>query len=244
MYFTEIEKAGFRSWPALEESESDGIVLRFSNGYTKRANSVNLLQKQVSDFDSLVGRYEQYFQDKNLPCIFRLTSFSENQRLDSYLEEAGYSYLDRSLVLERSIENDSFKEVCFPELISRAWMKSFCKISELSFDEHLTHLEMIDRIEDKTLFAVLVEDGVEVACGLGVVANGLFGLFDIATHKSVRNRGYATKLIEGMLHWAVENGATRSYLQVVSGNKPAISLYEKMEFQQSYEYWYRIRNLD
>lgn len=244
MYFTEIEKAGFRSWPALEESESDGIVLRFSNGYTKRANSVNLLQKQVSDFDSLVGRYEQYFQDKNLPCIFRLTSFSENQRFDSYLEEAGYSYLDRSLVLERSIENDNFKEVCFPELNSRAWVKSFCKISELSFDKHLTHLEMIDRIEDKTLFAVLVEDGVEVACGLGVVANGLFGLFDIATHKSVRNRGYATKLIEGMLHWAVENGATRSYLQVVAGNKPAISLYEKMEFQQSYEYWYRIRNLD
>ena len=242
MYFTEIEKAGFRSWPALEESEADGIVLRFSNGYTKRANSVNLLKEQVSGFGSLVARYEQYFQDKNLPCIFRLTSFSENQRFDSYLEETGYRYLDRSLVLERSIENASFKEVYFPEITSREWMKLFCKVSDLSFDEHLTHLEMVDRIKDKTLFAVLVEDGVEVACGLGVVTNRFFGLFDIATHKSVRNRGYGTKLIEGMLHWAVNNGASRSYLQVVAGNKPAMRLYEKMEYQHSYEYWYRIRN--
>jgi GNAT superfamily N-acetyltransferase len=242
LYFIEIEKAGFRSWPALEELETDGIVLRFSNGYTKRANSVNLLKEKISGFDSIVSRYEQYFQDKKLPCIFRLTSFSENKRLDCYLEEAGYRYLDRSLVLERSIENTSFKEVCFPEITSREWMKSFCKVSELSFDEHLTHLEMIDRIKDKTLFAVLVEDGVEVACGLGVVTNGLFGLFDIATRKSVRNRGYGIKLIEGMLHWAVKNGASSSYLQVVASNKPAIRLYEKMEYQHSYEYWYRIRN--
>ncbi len=241
MHYTEIEKAGFRSWPALEESETDGIVLRFSNGYTKRANSVNLLQEQVSGFDSLVSRYAQYFQDKDLPCIFRLTSFSDNKRFDSYLEEMGYGYVDRSLVLERSIENTNFNKVYFPEVTSRAWMKSFCKIRELSFDEHLTHLEMIDRIVDKTLFAVLVENGVEVACGLGVITNGLFGLFDIATHKSVRNRGYGTKLVEGMLHWALENGASHSYLQVVAGNKPAIRLYEKMEFQQSYEYWYRIR---
>ena len=74
MNFKEIEKAGFRSWPALEESELDGIVLRFSNGYTKRANSANLLQEQDSDFDSLVSRYEGYFRDKDLPCIFRINS--------------------------------------------------------------------------------------------------------------------------------------------------------------------------
>ena len=243
MNFKGIEKAGFRSWPALEESELDGIVLRFSNGYTKRANSANLLQEQDSDFDSLVSRYEGYFRDKDLPCIFRITSFSENQRLDSYLHATGYRYLDRSLVLERSIENAKFEKVEFSETTNREWMLSYCRINELNFDEHLTHLEMIDRIEDKTLFAVLIENGKEVACGLGVISNGLFGLFDIATQKTARNRGYGTKLLEGMLHWALENGASSSYLQVVADNKPAIKLYEKMGYQYGYEYWYRIRDL-
>ena len=242
MYFKEIEKAGFRSWPALEESELNGVVFRFSNGYTKRANSANLLQEQVSGFDSLVRQYEQYFQDKNLPCIFRITSFSANKKFDSYLEEMGYRYIDRSLVLERSIANAKFEAVQFSDITSREWMVSFCKISELNVDEHVTHLEMIDRIEDKTLLAVLVEDGVEVSCGLGVISNGLFGLFDIATHKSARHRGHATKLIEGMLHWAVENGASSAYLQVVASNKPAIKLYEKMQYRLGYEYWYRIHD--
>ena len=147
MNFKEIEKAGFRSWPALEESELDGIVLRFSNGYTKRANSANLLQQQDSGFDSLVNRYEGYFQDKGLPCIFRITSFSENQRLDSYLKKTGYKHLDRSLVLGRSIENARFEKVGFSKTTNREWMLSYCRINELNFDEHLTHLEMIDRIE-------------------------------------------------------------------------------------------------
>ena len=243
MNFRKIEKAGFRSWPALEESELDGVVLRFSNGYTKRANSANLLRKQDSDFISLLSQYEKYFQGKDLPCIFRITSFSENQRLDNYLNEMDYRYLDRSLVLAKKIENARFKKVKFSETTNREWMLSYCRINELNFDEHLTHLEMIGRIEDKTLLAVLIEDGKEIACGLGVINNGLFGLFDIATQKTARNRGYGTKLIEGMLHWAVENGASTSYLQVVADNKPAIKLYEKMGYQYGYEYWYRIRDL-
>lgn len=79
--------------------------------------------------------------------------------------------------------------------------------------------------------AVLVEDEVEVACGLGVISNGYFGLFDLVTEKSARNRGYATKLLNGMLNWAVANGATKAYLQVVADNQAAVSIYQKLGYQ-------------
>lgn len=242
MNFKEIEKAGFRSWPALEESEVEGIVLRFSNGYTKRANSVNLLQEQKVNFEVLVNRYEEYFQEKDLPCIFRLPSFSENQELDSYLEGKGYRYMDRSLVLYRSIENSGFDDIEIIEKSSNDWMDSYCEINEIETDNHTTHLEMIKRIEDRTLFAVLKEDGVEIACGLGVISNGYFGLFDISTKMSVRKKGYGTKLLNGMLYWAEKKGASNSYLQVVADNHVAIKLYEKLGYQRGYEYWYRIRD--
>lgn len=242
MVFKDIEKAGFRSWPALEESEADGIVLRYSNGFTKRANSANLLRKLDTAFEKLASRYEDYFQRKNLPCIFRIPSFTENQAFDSYLDEKGYRYLDRSLVLRKPLGGSNFENVNITALSSREWMKAYCRINDIGFGEHITHLEMLDRIEDTTLFAVLKQGKKELACGLGVMSNGLFGLFDIATKKSARNKGFGTKLITGMLHWAVEHGASSSYLQVVADNKPAIKLYKKIGYEHCYEYWYRIRD--
>jgi GNAT superfamily N-acetyltransferase len=238
--FQEIEYAGFRAWPAFEESEADGVVLRYSHGHTKRANSANILLQQKGDYATLVRRCEGYFKDKNLPCIFRLPSFCNNQQLDSYLELMGYKSMDRSLILYRSLEYASFDSPEFSVKSSHEWLESYCQISAIDISSHEAHLKILNRIKDKVLMAVLVENEMEVACGIGVISNGYFGLFDLATEKSARNMGYGTKLLNGMLSWALTNGATKAYLQVVANNQPAISLYKKMGYRPCYEYWYRI----
>lgn len=240
--FIGIERAGFKAAPALEERESDGIVLRFSNGHTKRANSVNLLQEQTSDIGALVKQCESFYRSKSLPCIFRIPSFSSNEKLDRYLESQGYKYIDRSLVLLKSLKGVSFDYVELVTKSPRDWLQSYCAINEINFDDQLTHLEMMGRIKDEALFAVMRVAGEEVACGVGVISNGLFGLFSIATKKSVRKQGYATQLINGLLHWAVNKGAVNAYLQVVAENQPAVKLYEKWGFQPCYEYGYRIQS--
>ena len=243
MDFLKLEDASFRSWPAIEKTETDGIVLRFSNGFTKRANSANVLVKKRRGFESVVRHYERYFQAKKLPCIFRLPSFAGNEDFDSYLENRGYRLQDKSLVLAKSIEELKFEGIRFPKMSKYDWISTYCNISDVQPETHLSHLEIINRIADKTLLAVVKENGNDVACGLGVISNGLFGLFDIQTRQSLRHKGYATKLINGMLCWAQENGAQVSYLQVVADNTPARNLYEKLGYQVCYEYWYRIRDL-
>lgn len=240
MNFQEIEYAGFRSWPAFEESEVDGVVLRYSHGHTKRANSANIILHQKGDYASLVSRYEEYFEDKRLISTFRLPTYCNNEQLDSYLESMGYRLMDRSLILYRSLEGSSFYGPEFIVKNSHEWMKSYCQISETDINRHEAHLEILKRIKDKVLMAVLVENEVEIACGVGVISNGYFGLFDLATEKSARNMGYGTKLLNGMLGWAMTNGATKAYLQVVADNQPAINLYKKLGYQPCYEYWYRI----
>ena len=244
MDFQEIEYAGFRSWPAFDESEADGVVLRYSHGHTKRANSANVILHQKGDYVSLVSRCEEYFEDKGLIPIFRLPTYCNNERLDGYLQGMGYRLMDRSLILsrslERSLEGSSFDGPGFIVKNSHEWMESYCQISETDISSHEAHLEILKRIKDKVLMAVLVEDEVEIACGIGVISNGYFGLFDLATEKSVRNLGYGTKLLNAMLGWAKTNGATKAYLQVVADNQPAISLYKKLGYQPCYEYWYRI----
>ena len=240
--FTDIEYAGFRAWPALEQQEIDGFVLRSSQGFTKRANSANLIRPLVLCHQELVSRCEKHFFDQSLPSIFRIPSFVDSGNLDEYLEENCYRAKDHSLVLHKEVEASAFT-AC--ELVTKNgpdWIASYSDISGINATSQKLHLEMLARIQDKTLMAVLVLDGVEVACGLGVLNGGSFGLFDIVTLRHRRNQGYATKLLNGMLSWAVLNGATDSYLQVVADNAPAISLYRKLGFQDCYQYWYRIKN--
>lgn len=240
MNFKEIEYAGFRAWPAFEESEAGGVVLRYSHGHTKRANSANIVHHQKGDYATLVSRCEEYFEDKGLTPTFRLPSYGNNEQLDSYLEGMGYRKIDRSLILYRSLEGSSFDGPGFIVKNSHEWMASYCQISETDISSHDAHLEILKRIKDKVLMAVLVENEVEIACGIGVISDGYFGLFDLATKKSARNMGYGTKLVNAMLGWAMTNGATKAYLQVVTDNQPAIGLYKKLGYQPCYEYWYRI----
>lgn len=140
MNFKEIEYAGFRSWPAFEESETDGMVFRFSHGHTKRANSVNVLSQKSGDYPALVEQCENYFEDKGLPCVFRIPSFSNNQKFDGYLERLGYQFLGHSLVLYRSLEHSTFDPAEILAKSSDGWMAAFCRINATDISSHQAHL--------------------------------------------------------------------------------------------------------
>ena len=75
---------------------------------------------------------------------------------------------------------------------------------------------------------------------MGVVQDKFVGLFDIVTDATYRNRGYGFQLVSDMLAWEKERGAQAAYLQVMLNNPPALRLYSKLGFKESYPYWYRI----
>ena len=237
----EIENAGFCSWPADEQQDLDRIIVRFSNGYTKRANSATVLQQQKGNFSSLVKQCEHYYQKKGLPCTFRIPSFSQNEALDNYLEHKSYTLLDHSLVMHKPIEKQSLSTINFQLRTPEQWIDSFCRLNSIDINNQHHHLKILNRIKDKMLLAVLVEHGQEVACGIAVISNGYCGIFDIFSHKNFRKLGHATKLINGLLNWAISNGATHSYIQVVANNQPAINLYKKLGYKTCYEYHYRMK---
>lgn len=242
MEFQEIEYAGFRSWPSIEETVNDGVVLRYSHGYTKRANSATVTLPQKGNYAALVSRCESYFEEKGLPCIFRLPSFCNNQPLDRYLDRCDYKAIDRSLILYRSLAGASFESSNLIMKNCHEWMASYCRIRDMDINQHSAHMEILQRIKDKVVMAVLLDNNEEVACGIGVISNGYFGVFDVVSKQTARKMGHGTKLMNGMLNWAMLNGATKAYLQVVADNHAAISLYKKLGYQNCYEYWYRISN--
>ncbi|MCJ7701680.1 MAG: hypothetical protein MUO62_08870, partial [Anaerolineales bacterium] len=93
-----IETVSMNAWPALREEFYDGWVLRFSKGYTKRANSVNVLGESSLDLAEKISTCEAAYQREDLAAIFRLTPLSPPD-LDGLLESRGYRRLDPTGVM-------------------------------------------------------------------------------------------------------------------------------------------------
>ena len=51
-----IEEAGLNAWPAHQQTLYDGWVLRFADGYTKRANSANSVYRSTLALAGKIAR--------------------------------------------------------------------------------------------------------------------------------------------------------------------------------------------
>ena len=73
---------------------------------------------------------------------------------------------------------------------------------------------------------------------------GYLGIFDIVIDLEYRKRGYGSRLMEAVFAWGQGRGAHTAYLQVMCNNEPALHLYEKLGFEERYQYWYRLKGLN
>jgi len=238
-----IEEVSLNSWPALKQVLFDGWILRFSDGYTKRANSVNPLYASSLELNGKVDLCEKRYEERGLPSVFRLTPFSSPTDLDRVLENRGYQRADPTTVLYLDMKDREIRQRSSAELRTLKlddWMGLFCRLSRAPADKRQTHREILEAIPSTPLLASLEDAGKPVACGLGVLEDRYFGLFDLVTDPEQRNKGFGTQLVSGLLSWALDHGARYAYLQVMTSNEPAGHLYTKFGFAEAYQYWYRI----
>lgn len=245
MYARQIEEAALNSWPALQQILFDGWVIRFADGYTKRANSVTPVYSSFLPVSEKIPFCERLYQEKRLPMIFRLPScFPHVQELDAFLVQKGYNFLEHTLVLSTLLTPGKNLPVAGFQIVSLdEWLPLHSQFSQAHSERQALHHAILQKITPRTLFALYCEDGVPVACGLGVLENTTFGLFDIVTSVDRRKKGHGTRLITGMLAWAEQNGGRQAYLQVLQTNLAACHLYTRLGFQELYHYWYRVQAL-
>ncbi len=237
-----IEEAAFNAWPDLQRLYYDGWLLRFAQGYTKRANSVNPLAPAALAVAQKIDYCERIYRQEGLPPIFRLTPLAPAE-LDPALAGRGYLKIHPTRVMTRPLPGWQPPVAAgdlFRELALEPWLGVHAQVSRSLLARQPGHAEILRGILPARLTAALEISGQWLACGLGVLERSLFGLFEIVTHPDFRNQGFATRLIGGMLAWAQSEGAETAYLQVLAENAPARRLYEKLGFVDFYEYWYRV----
>ncbi len=239
LFAKRIEEASLNAWPSLAQILFDGWILRFSKGYTKRANSVNPLYDGASPIQDKVVVCERLYAEKQLPCIFRLTSFASHLELDALLAGRRYAKIDPTNVMHLTL-SDYGSAGGLVELSFDEWASTFARLSGMPAEKQKTHMEIVQKIASDRLFACLENAGEAVAVGLGVLENDYFGLFDLVTASEDRNRGFGTRLVQQMVSWAQQRRAWHAYLQVTEANAVARHVYSTVGFRDLYNYWYRV----
>ena len=241
---TQLEELSLNAWPALQTLLYDGWVLRFSNGYTRRANSINPLYPSSLGLDEKLHFCEDFYRGRNLPVVFKITDQSLPGELDQYLEEVGYA--EEAATSVQTLALNTFNQKPASNLIlwedlQDEWLEAFCRMSPGVASQQPTLRQMLLNILPAHCFAALRVDGSIVACGLAVAQSGAMGLFDIVTDSALRQRGYGRQVLTGLLAWGKARQTHSAYLQVMLNNAPALSLYSKMGFLEKYQYWYRVK---
>ena len=239
-----IDEVSLNSWPALQQLLFDGWILRFSKGYTKRANSVSPLYEGRIPVDEKVRYCEEAYEYREMSPIFRILPFAQGTELDRYLEGLGYRIIDTTSMQYldlRTFSLDPDENVGISIGEEDQWLHAFQKMAGLSERENRLHKELIRAIPSTKCLMLIREKEQIVSCGLGVVEKEFVGLFDFITLDEERNQGLGERIVTGMLSWGKQQGARHAYLQMVIGNMPAKSLYAKFNFKHMYEYWYRVK---
>jgi len=255
-----LEKLSFNTHPCLSEELYDGWLLRFAEGYTKRANSVSVVGESELPMAGKIKYCEERYAEQKLPVVFKIAPMAAE--LDGLLEERGYSSADETNVMTVDLTKGGKKEakgavankgklsdaltteqvsVVIEEKFTESWQYYYFTFNKVSQTHIPTAKKIQARITNPVLCATVYLDKKAVACGLGVMEQGHVGLLDIVVKEEYRGCGFGKKLCRSLLEKAKEKGATTGYLQVVDSNEVAKGLYKSLGFEDVYSYWYRVK---
>lgn len=235
-----FENLSFNTHPALVTEDYDGWQIRYSNGYTKRANSVSALGASTIDIDEKIRYCEEYYRSKNLPCVFKTTD--DEAEFDKHLSDLGYKEVTPTDVLAMPLKGRSINtsDCIITEAPTEEWFDAYFGMAEYSKDIYIqTAKEMIKSISLPSFYCIIKQDGVPVSVASAVIEDGCMAMLNVYTDKNHRLKGYARKACENLLNEAVKFGAHTAYLQVVADNGPAYHIYDSLGYKKIYTYRYK-----
>lgn len=243
-----LEHLAFNAWPALRVVVQGNWLLRFADGYTKRANSINALSLERDTPEAELARRvdaaEALYRRQGIASTFKLSPLMD-PALDAVLAARGYTHLDETLMMVADLTQGP-GAVNMPSGVAvdlergPVWSRTYSGFNNVPASRQSIHDRMLDSLVPVGGFALATEGGMPVAAGLGVHEGGHVGLFDIVADPARRRAGHGRRVVEGIMAWGRARGATRAYLMVVAANAPAIALYERLGYREAYRSHYRI----
>ena len=242
-----IEDLSLNAWPSHQMQVYDGWILRFSYFYTHRTNCVEPIGASILPLEEKIPYCEKIYERWRTPCIFKISPLTD-PALDGTLSARGYHIEHRVDVMYGPLLGSypkcgSALPVEIKDRVDNEWLGGLFSLKEMTDPIHLRIVPgMYDAIP-KDEIAVLVRDtdGGIAATGLGILDREFIGIYAIFVREDMRRQGIARCICTTLLTEGKRRGAAKAYLQCVSDNAPARSLYRSLGLRIGYSCWFRVR---
>lgn len=237
-------------WGYAESEYVDGWHLRAAEGFTHRANSTWPLGPLERPLPQAVAAVRSWYAQRSLPALIQVAVGSQ---LDIALAELGYDRVEALALRQTARVTDvldtllsvapiGVKET-FAEEPTDDWFSLYREGRVPPVARQV--LGAGESLRFATVYAA--DSGGPVAIGRAALIPGderdatrWVGLSGIETAASARRRGLAKLVVDALLEWADEQGATHAFLEVASGNAAAVQLYAALGFTTHHEYHCRV----
>lgn len=243
-------------WGFAESTEVDGWHLRASEGFTHRANSAWPIGPLERPLPEAVEAVRAWYTEQGLPALIQVAVGSE---LDLALSDLGHGE-----AIAHAVRMTARVDDVLDTLLNVAPIGVKESFTDAPTDDWLSLYrggdvppvtKQILGSGDTMRYATVYDgdSGTAVAIGRAVMLPGLddselsdeqparwVAINAVETAPAARRRGLAKLVMDALLEWAEEQGATDALLEVTPSNEPAMALYDALGFATHHEYHYRV----
>ena len=235
----EADRLALPGWQPVESEPLGEWLLRASGGFSSRGNSVLALGDPGMPGSEAMATVSQWYAARSLPA--RAHVHPDGPEAEAFAE-AGWSVYEPTLLLLASVakvlRNLGPHQVTVPRhdgVVDEAWLASDERAAR-----HGEDARKVLEAGEVTFVTVRDEQGAVLARGRGAFHGDWVGVSSLWTDPDHRGTGLGSAVLESLLSWGAERGATTSYLQVVESNDHARRVYEARGFEVHHRYAYLV----
>lgn len=239
-----LENIAANGFVGLEEIVYDGWELRFTHGFTGRANSVQIREDSTIELSQKVDFCEKAYAEHDLPCMFKLTD--ADGELLSLLENRGYKKVKPTDVMTLALNDTNtdyeIQDDVYFNTAPDGWFELYFEFENMQDEmkRELTRKIHAKVPVDQVYIRVMYKEKTAAVASLAI-ENGYSLLHNVVVDPNLRGMGLGRKLCQAAIAKSKECGASHIYLQVMQNNPVALNLYKKLGFEKQYIYYYVVK---
>jgi GNAT superfamily N-acetyltransferase len=245
-----IEEISANAWRPAVLQDLSGWQMGYSGGSSRRVNSVLTHQMIGPAFlEERLTQVEDFYRRRDQRVIFKISPATLPTNLPEKLARRGFTVDAETNIQTTTIGAlitscpPTREEILSSPACDDRWFETYTSASGYPAESLPIRRGILSRIGPQANFALVQQNGIPAAVGLGVYERGWLGIYCMVTRAEARRQGYAGQVMRALAEWGEALGTEHVYLQVMENNPPALELYAKLSFKKLYGYYYLIKDV-